>query len=69
METSLKDLSTFLEFNSAAVVTAKEGEKDVVKGVVTKFDVVKFMVALKHKQDGGAPSNPSSPKKAKHAAA
>ena len=59
-KTPLKELTAFFDTNSAGVVTAKDHGVDVVKHVVTKFDLVAFMV--KQMNSSEAPAA----KKAKH---
>lgn len=58
VDTALKDLTTFFDTNSAAVVTDKQN--NVVKHVVTKFDLVAFMV-----KQTTSPVSPKA-KKTKH---
>jgi len=43
-ETPLSDLNRFFEFNSAAFVTEREGDIPVVKKVVTKVDLLQFLM-------------------------
>jgi cystathionine beta-synthase len=47
VDTHLSHLTKFFDHNSAAVVTEKQGDDMIVKHVVTKIDLVKFMA---HKQ-------------------
>lgn len=49
----LKDLSKFFDSNSSAVVTEREGDKMIVKHVVTKIDLVAFMVKRMAKEANG----------------
>ncbi|KAF9734374.1 hypothetical protein PMIN06_010829 [Paraphaeosphaeria minitans] len=44
METKLADLMKFFEWNAAAVVTERRGEELVPKAVVTKVDLLSWMV-------------------------
>jgi len=43
-ETPLSDLNRFFEFNSAAFVTERENEVPVVKKVVTKVDLLQYLM-------------------------
>ena len=62
VDTPLAELSKFFDTNSAAVVTTRVKDAMAAKHVITKIDLVGFMVM----QSGSAPTaRPPSPKKKK----